>query len=464
MKKFFAILIAKQAVFWSQILGKGGGGALPGLIAEKIYPDIIYKLSQKLPKGVIVITGTNGKTTTARMVTQILQNSGLRVVNNQDGSNLSRGLASALIAKTSCLTGKIKEDIGVYEIDEATMAPVLTKLKPRIIAITNIFRDQLDRYGEVDKTASIIEEAVLSSPQSILVLNADDPMVSFMGKDNESHFFGLEETATKTTSELALDSRSCFICGTELNFSTRYYSHLGVYACPKCGFKSPKAEITAKKIVTSKEAVQATILHNGSEKSLTLPLTGIYNVYNSLAAILITSLLGVKDEIIFSTLNKFSSAFGRMEKIEIDGKTAFIYLIKNPTGANQVLETLSSFNERGTALIILNDNFADGTDISWIWDTNFEIANKIFNHIVVSGIRAEDLALRLKYAGSVTFHLEKDLKKSLDQAIAKTKENETLYILCTYTAMLSLRDFLVKEKIVANYWKENNTTKGLKRL
>lgn len=454
MKKIFAIFIAKQAAFWSRIFGRGGGGALPGLLALKVNPNIISELTENLDKGVVLVTGTNGKTTTSKMIVEILEANGLKVLSNSGGSNLARGIASELAMKSG-LSGKIKEEIGIYEVDEATLPEVVDYVKPKAIVITNIFRDQLDRYGEVDKTAAILKKAIENTPESTLILNADDPIVASLGKDSANVvYFGVNDKKLEAKSDLAIDIKDCLICGNELVYPHRYYGHIGLYVCESCGFSRPKTKITAKNVRLSPEKTSATINIGRDLESLNLPMTGLYSLYNALAAISTGNFMNIDNKKTFKALNKLTPAFGRMESFEMNGKKAVIHLVKNPTGFNQVLEAITQNRKNKTALIVLNDNFADGTDISWIWDVEFELFKNGFRKIFVSGIRSEDLRLRLKYAG-VTSRIvveEKDLKNALDKAISETSTTETLYVLPTYTAMLSLRNDLVKRGVLKDYW------------
>jgi len=454
MRRFTAINIAKQASFWSRVFGRGGGGALPGLLAERIDPRVVAKLTRNLKSGVILVTGTNGKTTTAKMITEILEESGLEVVNNSGGSNLTRGIASALIAEAS-IFGKIRKDIGVYEVDEATMPQVANLVEPIAVVVTNIFRDQLDRYGEVDKTAAILKEAISKHPKTTLVLNADDPMVTTLGeKHKKTVYFGVNDEKIEAASDLAIDIKDCPVCANELLYKSRYYGHIGIYLCKKCKFKRPAPDITAEGLKLTKDRLSAKIIIKKKPKTLDLPIGGLYNLYNALGAISLTSTLGVKAEIIFHALCDLAPAFGRMEKLVTDEKEVTINLVKNPTGFNQVLENIVPSDNMNTLLIALNDNFADGTDISWIWDVDIELLKSNFRRIVLSGIRTEDLALRLKYADvwPEKISSEKDIKKALVEAIEETHKGESLYILPTYTAMLSLRNILVQQGILEKYW------------
>lgn len=454
MKKILAIFVAKQAGFWSRVFGRGGGGALPGLLALKINPRLITELTANMGKGVILVTGTNGKTTTAKMIVEILEASGEKVLSNSGGSNLARGIASELVEKSS-IFGKIKEEIGVYEVDEATMPEIISFVKPRAIVITNVFRDQLDRYGEVDKTAAILKQTIDDTPEATLILNADDPIVSWLGKDRENVvYFGIHDEKLEAKSDLAIDIKDCLTCGHELVYPHRYYGHIGLYVCENCGFARPKTDITAKNIKLSPENSAATVSISKESENLSLPMTGLFSLYNALAALSTGNFMKVETKTMLRALNKLTPAFGRMESFEIQGKKAVIHLVKNPTGFNQVLEAIAQNRKNKTVLIALNDNFADGTDISWIWDTEFELFKTGFRKIVVSGIRSEDLRLRLKYADVTSRFIitEKDLKKALDTAVYETTVGETLYILPTYTAMLEIRNNLVQRGLLKDYW------------
>lgn len=454
MKKVFAIFVAKQAGFWSRVFGRGGGAALPGLIAEKVDPKIFRKLSRNLKNGIILVTGTNGKTTTSKMITEILEADGQKVVNNSGGSNLTRGIVSALISESS-LFGKIKKDVGVYEVDEATMPKVAKMIEPKMIAVTNIFRDQLDRYGEVDKTAAILKEAISKHPDTILILNADDPIVATLAeKHRKTVFFGINDKKIEAQSDLARDLHDCPLCSNELIYKNRYYGHIGIYICKECKFARPKPNFSADNIRFARDEICSSIFFKEKKENLSLPMSGLYNLYNALTAIAATHTLGAKEDIILHSLESLTPAFGRMERFTAEGKETSIHLVKNPTGFNQVLENLAHGQPLDTLFLVLNDNFADGTDISWIWDTEMELIQNSFRKVIISGIRMEDLALRLKYAGVPTEKViqEKNIDKALAKATTETHEGENLYILPTYTAMLSIRNTLVRKGFLDNYW------------
>lgn len=451
MRKFLAILAAETARALSQITKRGSGSALPGLVAQKVDPNIITKLADKLPGGIILVTGTNGKTTTAKMLAGILEADGKKVIYNFSGSNLSRGIASFLITHTNFWGTKMDGDIGLFEVDEATMPEILALVRPKAILVTNLFRDQLDRYGEVDKTAAIIGSALNMAPKAKVILNADDPLVASLSKYNENVlYFGIDD-GYKTLSVGAIDSRNCISCGAELAFAPRYFGHLGNYTCTKCGQARPKLDYALKDLAFTVENSRAILKTPKSETNIEIQLPGLYNLYNALAAGAMADYLGVSEDIIAKSLATISAAFGRMEKISLgEDKNIFLMLVKNPTGFTQTIETLTFDDKPKNILIALNDNFADGTDISWIWDAEMEIIKDIAKNIVVSGIRGEDMQLRLKYAGfdmsKVT--LVKDPAKALETGMASLATGETLYILPTYTAMLELRRIMSTKGLV----------------
>lgn len=454
MRKFIAILAAETARALSQFTKRGSGSALPGLVAQKIDPTIITKLVDKLPGGVILVTGTNGKTTSAKMIAGILEAAGHKVIYNFSGSNLSRGIASFLIQHTNFWGTRIDGDIGLFEVDEATMPEIMALVRPKAILVTNLFRDQLDRYGEVDKTASIIGRALEIAPNAKVILNADDPLVASLSKYNKNVlYFGIADDY-KTLSKGAIDSRNCISCGAELDFKPRFFGHLGNYICPKCGLARPKLDYSLTNLDFTVEDSKATLNLPGGKTDIAIQLPGLYNLYNALAAGAMTDFLEVKSEIIAGTLGNISAAFGRMEKITLpDGKNVFLMLVKNPTGFTQTVETLTFDQKPKNILIALNDNFADGTDVSWIWDAEMEIVRDFAKSVVVSGIRGEDMQLRLKYAdydmGRV--RLEKDLAKALGTGISGLTDGETLYVLPTYTAMLELRRVLASKGLVKGF-------------
>lgn len=439
-----SIIIGKIIGLIIRLFSSRGASALPGLIALKLNPDLIRQLADKNRLQSIIITGTNGKTTTSRLLGAILKANSTSYIHNRSGSNLMRGIASTLIKQTN-LSGRLNSSLALWEIDEAVLLEAVKQLKPAFLLITNLFRDQLDRYGEIDTVlASWQQAAKLVPTKSKLVLNIDDPSLNYLAQSlNQSQSlvtYGLNQTySNQSALNHAADAVFCPQCGSDLNFSAIFTSHLGHYHCPHCRFKRLKPDFN---------------LLNSTKDYPKLP--GIHSKYNILAATTLAQLLNISRSSIITGLSQFSPAFGRAEKFVFHSKSITIFLVKNPAGFNVTLQTLKSLNHLLTKplLIILNDLIADGTDVSWIWDVDFEWLNKRQTPVVVSGLRAYDLALRLKYAG-----VKPDLVHiypNLDQALNhfSSLSGSQGYILPTYTAMLALRKTLFKQKLLGSSWKD----------
>jgi len=441
--KLVAIIVAKILIFLTRIFRQGSGTALPGLIAEKIDPNIIRKISSRLKNGVIIVTGTNGKTTTAKMLTEILYEEGFKVLHNPSGSNLTRGVASALVQSVNIFGTGLNSDIAVFEIDEATMPEAMTKLRPKIVLVTNLFRDQLDRYGELDKTADIIGGSLRGFTDISLILNADDPLVSNLAKYTEGkvYYYGLSANDLNTQSKAAMDSKDCLDCGHELDYINRFFGHLGIWSCPNCKKKRSDLNFSAIGLKMEPESSEFELALGEEKIKISMNIGGLYNIYNALSAASAAKVACCGGPAVAQALREFSSAFGRMETIEQNGKKATILLVKNPTGASQALETIFLNKEPKIIHLALNDNFADGTDISWIWDIDFENLNLDGNLFICSGIRASDMALRLKYAGVLAsnYVIESDSVKAAQLLFEKITEIQKGYIFPTYTAMMEIR-------------------------
>jgi lipid II isoglutaminyl synthase (glutamine-hydrolysing) len=453
MPLFITIIIAKLILSASRLFGRGGGSALPGLVAERLDPNIGRKLAGRLHGGSIVVTGTNGKTTTAKMIAGILTDAGDRIVSNRAGSNLSRGIVSALIEQAS-LSGHFSETIGLFEVDEAAMPAVCAMVQPRAIIVLNLFRDQLDRYGELDSTAQLIGKGIAATSAKVY-LNADDPRVaglaSFAPKERVV-YFGVEgKLTTKLAHDVTADSSTCPICGRMLVYSQNYFGHIGHYRCRKGHFERPTPTYTAKNIDLQHDAVSFTL--NSEEPAVRLSFPGLYNVYNALAAA--TFALhhqGITFAGISQSLERMEPAFGRAEKLEVDGRKLHLLLVKNPTGFNQIIQTFLLQEKQQNLLIIINDNFADGRDVSWLWDVAFEDLQSQQHRITVSGIRANDMALRLKYADIPTELIEPDATRALNQFIVQLPKGATGYIIPTYTALLTSRRYLSRRTRLKGVW------------
>ncbi|MCL6472259.1 MAG: MurT ligase domain-containing protein [Firmicutes bacterium] len=458
--RLIAIIIGKILMLFSRMFKIGGGSSFPGLVALAINPRLIASTVSKLKYGTVVITGTNGKTTTSKHLSSILNYWGLKVVHNRTGSNLMRGIASALIEQ-STIFGKPRGDIGLFEVDEAAMPVAVANLNPRVVLVTNLFRDQLDRYGELDKIAAVIAGSVEKLENATIVLNADDPLVASLAKVLNTKikvkYFGLNDNGYVSRSRASVDTKDCLICRAELKFEKRYYGHLGIYSCPNGDFKRPKPDFEAGNISLHGVKNSSFFLTNGQSKiDISLNLSGIFNIYNSLAAYSAAVVLGVDGETIKEALNSSSAAFGRMEKFVVRDREVYLLLVKNPIGLTQIIETLNTDANARNFMIILNDNFADGTDISWIWDADVYLIKDNFKFFYVSGVRAQDMALRLKYED---FDMSKiviinDVEDAFADAVNNTPSGETLYVLATYTGMLQLRNYLTRKGVVEGFWRK----------
>ena len=457
MRLFLAILLAKITYFISKTLKAGQGTSLPGLLARKIDPDVLQKLAANLEKGVIVVSGTNGKTTTSRLISNIFKEAGLSFVHNRAGANLLSGVTSALLSKCS-LSGKIEKDWAIFEVDEALVPKIVKQTNPKVLVLMNLFRDQLDRYGELEKLAKLWEKSVedLSSDAKIIV-NADDPLVANIVKNKENVYFYGVDAETYKISEMAhsADSKNCPDCREPLEYSALFYSHIGKYYCKKCGVKRPNLDIAASQIaLQGLRGLNMGISVDNQALDIKFNLPGFYNVYNILAAAACANVLGIKSKIIESGIEKFDAAFGRLEKFKMNSNEAILMLVKNPTGFNEVIRLLKTDGQKKKMIITLNDNIPDGRDISWIWDVDFEKLVCLVDFVWVAGKRAEELALRFKYAGlnMDKILVEKDYDKLLEMTQSKLNEKETLYILPTYSSMLNLRGIIAEKGYLKKSW------------
>ena len=456
LKTRMAIGLGKLASMAASTLRLGSGSNLPGRVALAVDADILKVFSEQLKSPVIAVTGTNGKTTTCGLLAQFFESSGQTVLHNSLGANMLPGVTAAMVQQASW-KGLLKADTTVLEVDEASLRHVANHFPIEHVVVSNLFRDQLDRYGELDTTAAFILEGIVKtqvpSNAGTLFLNADDPLVTALGKDiTRPVYFGIQDVQYRypidSNSLVAFpkENTDCPYCGSVLHSSRTWMGHLGHYQCTECEFQRPTPTVIAKSVWIEPEQslVSLTVPSKGLKFDITLPLPGLFNVYNLLAALSVALTLGSSVETIQEGIKNFQSAFGRAERKVIDGKNAMVMLIKNPVGATEVLKQVAG-DPKGRLLIAINDNFADGRDISWLWDAAFEVipqpGDETGPSIVVSGNRATDMAVRLKYAG---IHLERiqvvdDLKSALNKAVEQTEPHETLYILPTYTALLKLR-------------------------
>jgi lipid II isoglutaminyl synthase (glutamine-hydrolysing) len=431
------VAAARAAGALSRRTGRGGT-SLPGKLLMRLEPHAIARLSARLQRGSAVISATNGKTTTAAMVAGILERAGARLVHNRAGANMAGGVATAL------LDGPRDADTGLFEVDEFWLGQVVDELRPRALLLANLFRDQLDRYGELDTIADRWAQ-VAATTDAALVLNADDPTVADLGRGGASTYFGIEDDSMALAEmQHASDATHCRRCGAPYVYDAVYLGHLGRYHCESCGATRPEPQVAARAItLQGVRGARFTLSTPDGERDIALPLPGLYNVYNALGAAALSMQLGATLDQVAAGLAAVSPAFGRAETLRVGDRDLSIMLIKNPAGANEVLRTLVLEDGEHDLLCVLNDNIADGRDVSWVWDADFEVLAPRVRRATCSGTRAAEMALRLKYAGMPSDRLlvEPHLDAALDRALGDG--HGALYALPTYTAMLALRDALV---------------------
>ena len=457
-----ALLMGKLLILLTRLLGRGGT-TLPGRVALKINPKVTDLLAKGLTKGTVLVTGTNGKTTTAALIHSILSAAGYRCIHNQAGSNLAWGVASALIGAAGA-GGQIKADYAVLEVDEGAFPGMVQATDPVCLVVTNVFRDQLDRYGEIDYIRAAIGRGLEAQRKDGLqVINADEPSLTGLVRDSIRAIwtYGMElELPEGSFKNTGRDIKSCPLCGDPLDYDRLFYAHLGHYRCPRSHYRRPEPEVKLvayDERTTGEGAVLTVQLPDRIELKLQSPLPGTYNLYNVLAALTCAAALKIEPEIITGALEKTEPSFGRMEQFEFEGKKLTLALIKNPVGANEVLRTVMTHRGRINLLVAINDKIADGRDVSWLWDVDFEqleAAGDKLRTAMVSGIRAWDMAVRLKYAGLEPDRITviEETERAVKAALEKTDPGETLFVLPSYTVMLEIRKALNRLGLGKPYW------------
>jgi lipid II isoglutaminyl synthase (glutamine-hydrolysing) len=437
----------------SRRLGAGGGTTIPGRLLADLDPDAIDRLAARLATGTAVVSATNGKTTTTAMAAEILRPRH-RLAHNAAGANLVSGIASALLTAGDA-------DLGLFEVDEGALPELMQRLRPRAVCLGNLFRDQLDRYGELALVAERWREAAAAlPPEARLVYNADDPQIAAVGEAHAGGVaFGLDDPRVARPSlQHAADSKYCVRCGTPYEYATAYVGHLGDYRCPRGHHARPPLEIAARDVSLQglKRASFRLDTPEGS-RLIELGLPGLYNVYNAVAAAALARALGAELDEIAAGLGRFSAAFGRFERIAVGGKRILLLLIKNPAGANEAVRTLVDGGTPQVLVVALNDEIADGRDVSWIWDVDFEPLLPSLRTFVASGGRAAELALRFRYGGleEDAIEVEPDLGRALDRGLELTPEGGELVLLPTYTAMLGLQRILTSRGLAQPYWERS---------
>ncbi|WP_276620673.1 Mur ligase family protein [Syntrophomonas wolfei] len=435
-----AIIAGKILIYISRLLGHQGT-SFPGRIARKIYPRILRTLSPNIRREIVVITGTNGKTTTSNMLAEILKQQGYSLVHNRLGANMLSGITTAFIEKSD-IHGSRKFDYALLETDEATVPLLLRETRPRLVLITNFFQDQLDRYGEMDHTIKLIQEAVKEQEIEML-LNADDPLTANFQAETglKCWYYGFDDSSYDDSRSMdSREARYCAFCGHQLEYEKYHYAQLGQYSCPRCHSRNPERDFTGQELEMSPD-----IELKVDGIALKSPYQGFHNAYNILAAVSLARLLGVEDENIKKAIASFKPQAGRMEAFFINGKRVVLALVKNPAALNQTLASLIYDPGRKNLFFALNDNAADGRDISWIWDADVELLeyeNVMVEQIVCSGQRSGDLALRFKYAGfpQERIRIEEELPRAIELAVQGSAESS--YILCSYTALFGCQRIL----------------------
>jgi lipid II isoglutaminyl synthase (glutamine-hydrolysing) len=433
----------------SRVARRGGGTTIPGKALWRLDPTAVDRLGAKLPHGVAVMSATNGRTTTTAMAAEIL-GEGRRLAWNRAGANLLSGIASALVDGRDA-------DLGLFEVDEGALPEAIARLRPRVVTLGNLFRDQLDRYGELEIVAERWRAAVAALPrEATLVVNADDAVVADLADERENAFtFGLDDpTHARPQLQHAADSKYCLRCGAPYEFAAAYVGHLGDYRCPNGDHQRPPLDIAARDIeLRGLEASRFTLATPVGAIPVELALPGLYNVYNATTAAALALAVGASLEDVRAGRGRVSAAFGRFERIRAGGKSVVLLLIKNPAGANEVVRTLET-GVPPVLIVALNDAIADGQDVSWIWDVDFEPLLEHVGLVIVSGERAAELGLRMTYGGLPDERLEviPSLERALDRGLGLVEAGTELVVLPTYTAMLALRGILTDRGAVRPYW------------
>ena len=431
LKFYTSLILARGAYIGIKLLSNSSGTSFAGKLVLKFYPEFLGLCGKYINEKIVTVSGTNGKTTTSGLIAHILENNKKSVVHNTKGANMLTGVANMF----SLSIRPFKTfDYAVIESDEAYLNKLYDYINADYLVVTNLFRDQLDRYGELATTASFIQKGIDKNKNLKLILNADDPLVANFGKEKENTiYYGFDNVEFAYDIEKSNAPTEVFncICGKSLKYSKRFFAQQGHYSC-SCGYKRPDCNYNASVKVYQDYSV---LTVNGRE--FTTHLVGLYNAYNVLAAIAVAKENDISDEIIQTALDSYKSIFGRTEKRVINGHQTLIQLIKNPTGASEVLKTVDI---NSNIVIAINDNFADGRDISWLWDSDFEQLKNAKKQVITSGTRALDMATRLKYAGvsQEKITVEPSIRKAIENAAKSENKDEHITILPSYTALLSI--------------------------
>lgn len=457
LKTVLGVFACKSARMALRV-AKSGGTTLPGRAAMFFDKDILKTVSQDMD--IIVVTGTNGKTTTCNMLEQALSSTGVDVLANKSGANLLKGVTAEFTANANW-KGVPKKKYAIIECDEGALKQVVPLIKPKVILVTNLFRDQLDRYGEVTHTLEQIRMGVEKAPESILCLNADCSLTASLADDvpNKVIYYGLDCPNGSQEDVAISDAKYCIKCGTEYKYDYHTYAHLGGFYCPKCGYKrqTTNTAVTAISKLSARGTETTMEFRYGSNvesENVFISLPAVYNVYNAVGAVCAYTAAGFNREDIIKSLATTSSSFGRMETFDLDGTDVQMILVKNPAGCNQALSYVTSISDDYEAIVCLNDKTADGHDISWIWDAEYEklASDSNLKKLIVSGDRAEDIGLRLKYAGLDESKI--NVVRGWNELVEEMKKSDyPIFVLPNYTSMLALRKTLAEVTGKEEFWK-----------
>jgi UDP-N-acetylmuramyl tripeptide synthase len=444
------VAVARLAGRASRFAARGGGTTLPGKILARVDPGAMGRLAERLPLGAALVSATNGKTTTSAMVAEILGRR-VRLAHNRAGANLVSGVATTLLEAGGA-------ELGLFEVDEGAFPEVARRTRPRAVCLANLFRDQLDRYGELELVAERWRAAVTAlDDETSVVANADDPLVAHIAHGRRRLVrFGVDDPeVARERLPHAADSKYCVRCGTPYDYAAAYVGHLGAYTCPRCGDARPDLDVAARNVaLRGLSGSEFDLALDGRSRRVRVPLPGLYNVYNALAAAALALELGATLDDVEEGLARFRAAFGRFERILVGDRSVLMLLVKNPAGANEAVRTLTDGGAPPVALVALNDEIADGRDVSWIWDVDFEPLAATLDRLVATGSRAHELALRFRYGGLDDERIEvvTDLKAALDHGLSLLPPGGELAVLPTYTAMLALRRVAADRGLVRPYW------------
>ena len=456
-RTFLALAAGKSAARATRLAGRGGGTSITGMVARRVDPHVLQRLAADRGVPVVAITGSNGKTTTARFTAALLRGEGVTVSHNSAGANLVQGVTSLAVSSADW-RGHLPEGVLVAEVDEGALPVVAPELAPRALLVTDLFRDQLDRFGEIYAVADAIESVAAALPaESALVVNADDPMVAMLARSRHGRrvTFGFELERSTDRITRAADTIRCPKCRSDLEYRYVYLSHMGDYSCPSCGFQRPRLDVAVTALeVVGLDRTRMEIETSSGTLTLEIPQSGVHIAYNAAAAIAILVGLGVPLDHAAESLAGVGPAFGRLDKIDADGRDLLLAFAKNPTSYNTTLRALATEEEPRQLLIAASNTLVDGEDFGWLWDVDFETMAPKVERAVVSGTRADELANRLKYAGVPADRLTivEDRPAALDAALEALPSDRRLVVLTGYTPLIELRNEMTKRGWTGRYW------------